>query len=110
MAANDAMGGSFSNGTGFYSSNDRPQLSKVLARKKYKANGGAWGGVIQWGIYNDPDNRVNTNLKKFHIDKYQDVVVVKFGAFADAVDAQEIIHAQITLMNWNEDFAGHPHY
>ncbi len=110
MAANYALGGSFSGGTGFYTPNNRPQLSKVLARKIYKANGGAWGGVVQWGIYNDPHNRVNTNLKKFYIDKYQDVVVVKFGAFADAADAQEIIHSQITLMNWNEDFAGHPHY
>lgn len=108
--ANYAMGGSFSSGTGFHKTNDRSEVTTALSRRIHNASGGAWGGVVQWGIYNNPNRRLNTDLKKFYIDKYQDVVVVKYGAFADVADGQEIVHAQITLMNWNEDFAGHPHY
>lgn len=107
---NYKMAGEFSDGVGFWPPNRREGFDTALSRMLSQGKNGAWGGAVQWSVFNDPEKRDKTDMKKFYIDKYDDVVVVKFSSFADAADGHEIVHPQITLMNWNEDFAGAPHY
>ncbi|NDP21281.1 MAG: T9SS type A sorting domain-containing protein [Paludibacter sp.] len=103
-------GGNLYDGIAFRAPNDRTGFTNALSRKISEGVNGPWGGAIQWWQYKDASDKSRKNAIKYFIDKYDDVVFVKYKAFSDIADGHEIYHAQITLMNYNEAFLGNPHY
>ncbi len=103
-------GNNLSDGIAFRAPNNRTGFTNALSRKISEGVKGPWGGAIQWWQYKDASDKSRRNAIKYFIDKYDDVVFVKYKAFSDIADGHETYHAQITLMNYNEAFLGNPHY
>ncbi len=100
----------FSNGVGMHKPNNRTfpyGLSKILSQ----CSSNPWAGAIRWGAFVNPDSGwTSRNLQTYYVDKFNDVVVIKYKSFSDVARKPEVYHAQITLMNYNEKFLPAPHF
>jgi hypothetical protein len=95
----------------FRKPNHRP-FPLALARR-IAAPGHAWSGAL-YGVWTDRNHDGQWNdgeLRRFRIDRSNDVAFVQFTAFSDAAARNNnYFGVEVAMMRWSDALAGPPHY